>query len=119
MKIQKAKNPDNLTSFEQMHLPWIVVPEFIKKGEEFEVIVKIGKVNHPMEDEHYVRCVRLYIDGEIFECHNLRMPTSSETKFDLSLEKDSLITARVECNLHGAWETDEKIILYRGNNIDL
>ncbi|MDF1498712.1 MAG: desulfoferrodoxin family protein, partial [Patescibacteria group bacterium] len=64
MKIQKAKNPKNLTSFEQMHLPWIVVDEFIKKNEEFEIIVKVGKVDHPMTCEHYVRCIRLYINDQ-------------------------------------------------------
>ncbi len=116
MKIQKAKDIENLTGFEQKHLPWILIPDFIKKGEKFEVTVKVGKVNHPMTDEHYIRCVRLYINGEVFECHNLRMPTHSETKFNISLEKDSIITARAECNLHGAWESKKKIVLYRGEN---
>ncbi|MEA1936747.1 MAG: desulfoferrodoxin family protein [Patescibacteria group bacterium] len=116
MKIQKAKDSNNPTGFEQKHLPWIIVPEFIKKDEEFEVLVKVGKVDHPMTDEHYIRCIRLYIDGEMFECHNLRMPTHSETKFKVSLKKDSLITARAECNLHGAWGAEKKIILRREDN---
>ena len=116
MKIQKAKDIENLTGFEQKHLPWILVPDFIKKGEKFEVTVKVGKVDHPMTDEHYIRCIRLYIDGEVFGCHNLRMPTHSETKFNISLEKDSVITARAECNLHGAWESKKEIVLYRGGD---
>lgn len=116
MKIQKAKNPDNLTSFEQKHLPWIIIPEFVKKGEEFEITVKVGKANHPMTDEHYIRCVRIYINGEVFKCCNLKLPNKSEAKFNVFLKKDSLITARAECNLHGAWESKEKIVLYRGNS---
>lgn len=116
MKIQKAKDVENLTGFEQKHLPWIIIPEFIKEDEEFDILVKVGKVDHPMTDEHYIRCIRLYINGEAFECHNLRMPTRSETKFNISLEKDSVIMARAECNLHGAWESKKEIILYRREN---
>ena len=113
MKIQKVKDPNNLTEFEQKHLPWILVPDFIKKGEEFEIVAKIGKVDHPMTDEHYIRCIRLYVDGEMIECRNLNLPNRSEAKFKIFLEKDSVITIKTECNLHGAWETKKKIILYR------
>ncbi len=116
MKIQKAKDLNNLTGFEQKHLPWIITPDFIKKGEEFKVTVKIGKVDHPMTDEHYIRCIRLYVNGEAIECRNLKLPNRSETEFKISLEKDSTIIARAECNLHGAWEMEKRVILCRGNN---
>jgi superoxide reductase len=116
MKIQKAKNPNNLTSFEQTHLPWIIIPEFIKKGEEFEITVKVGKVDHPMTDEHYIRGIQLCINKKRFKRVLLKLSDHSEAKFKISLEKDSTITARTECNLHGVWESKIKIILYRGNN---
>ena len=116
MKIQKAKDVNNPTSFEEKHLPWIVVPEFIKKDEEFEVVVKVGKVNHPMTDEHYIRGVQLCINKECFKRVLLNPDNHSEAKFKISLEKDSLLTARTERNLHGVWEETIKIVLYRGNN---
>ena len=116
MKIQKAKDVDNLTSFEQAHLPWIIIPEFISKNKKFEVLVKVGKVNHPMTDEHYIRGVQLCIGRKCFKRILLNPPDHSEAKFKISLEKDSTITARTECNLHGAWESKEKIVLYRGNS---
>ncbi len=117
MKIQKAKNPDSLTGFEQMHLPWILIPEFVKKGKEFEAVVKVGKVDHPMTDEHYIRGIQLCIDKKCFKRVLLNLSDRSEAKFKISLEKDSMITARTECNLHGAWESKIKIVLYRGNSI--
>jgi len=116
MKIQKAKDINNLTGFEQKHLPWIIIPEFIKKKEEFEVVVKVGKVDHPMTDEHYIRGIQLCIDKKCFERVLLNPADRSEAKFKISLEKDSLITARAECNLHGVWESKIKVVLYRGNN---
>lgn len=114
MKIQKAKDINNLTGFEQKHLPWIIVPEFIKKNEDFKVAIKIGKVDHPMTDEHYIRCIRLYVNGEMIECRNLKLPSRSEAEFKISLEKDSTIMVRAECNLHGAWEAEKRVILCRG-----
>jgi len=116
MKIQRARDPQNLTSFEQTHLPLILFPKFVKRGERFEVVVKVGKVDHPMTNEHYIICVRLlYIGDKVVECKKLRLPGPSEAKFNISLEKDSVIKAQVECNLHGAWESEEKVVLYRGN----
>ena len=116
MKIQKAKDIDNPTSFEQAHLPWIIIPEFAKKGEEFEITVKVGKVDHPMTDEHYIRGIQLCIDKKCFERILLNPADHSEAKFKISLKKDSLITARAECNLHGVWEDKIEVVLYRGNN---
>lgn len=115
MKIQKAKDNNNLKSFEQAHLPWIVMPEFVKKNEKFEVVIKVGKVDHPMTDEHYIRGIQLCVNKKCVERKVLNLPNHSEAKFNISLEKDSTITVRAECNLHGVWETDKKIILYRGN----
>lgn len=114
MKIQKAKNPNSLTSFEQEHLPWILFPEFVKKGEEFEVTVKIGRVDHPMTSEHFVRGIQFCINKKCFKRELLKSSDRSEASFKVSLEKDSVITARAECNLHGVWQAEEKVILYRG-----
>jgi len=113
MKIQKAKDPNNLTEFEQKHLPWILTPDFIKKKEEFKVMVKIGKVDHPMTNEHYIRGVQLCVNGKCFKRKILKLSNHSEAEFKVTLEKDSLLTARAECNLHGVWETEKKIVLCR------
>jgi len=114
MRIQQAKDPKNLTSFEQEHLPWILVPDFIKKGEEFEVIVKVGEVDHPMCPSHYVKWISLCDDKGLIKKVKLNHSSLSEARFKISLDKDTEIKAREECNLHGVWESSKKIILYRG-----
>jgi len=114
MKIQKAGDLNNLTGFEQKHLPWILMPDFIKKGEEFKIMVKVGKVDHPMTGEHYIRGVQLCIDGKCFKRKVLNLSNHSEAEFKVALEKDSLLTARAECNLHGVWEAEKRVILCRG-----
>ncbi len=114
MKIQKAEDPNNLSSFEQVHLPWILVPEFVKKGEKFELTVKIGKVDHPMTSSHFIQWIGLYMNGREIQRKILRPKEQSEAKFNISLASDSVITARAECNLHGVWESEKRIVLYRG-----
>ena len=115
MNIQHAKNPEALTDFEIKHIPWIIFPEFIKPREEFIVTVKIGESSHPMTAEHLIRCIRLYVNGEQFECHILKGKKRAEAVFKIMLEKDSVVSVVTECNLHGAWESERKIVLYRGN----
>ncbi len=115
MRVQRAKNLQNLTGFEQGHLPWILIPDFIKKGEEFKVIVKVGEVDHPMCPSHYVKWISLYVNGELIEKTKLSSSNNlSEAEFKISLDKDSELKAQEECNLHGLWESSKEIILYRG-----
>jgi len=115
MRVQKAKNLQSLTAFEQKHLPWIAIPDFIKEGEEFEAVVKVGEVDHPMCPSHYVKWICICVDGKLIEKVKLD-PSSdkSEAAFKISLNKDSEIEAREECNLHGLWESSRKVVLYRG-----
>lgn len=115
MKINRAKNPNNLTIMEQMHLPLVIIPEFVKRGEKFKAIVKIGKVEHPMTDEHYIMHTELYIDGVIKENKYPESLKPVKAEFVILLEKDSIITVKEECNLHGIWESEKEVILYRGN----
>lgn len=117
MKIQKAKNLENPTSFETKHLPWILVPEFIKKGEEFEIMVKIGKAHHPMIDEHYIRGIQVYVNDKCVKKVLLDLTDKPETKFKISFDRDSKIVARAECNVHGIWESEVDVILYRGDDL--
>ena len=116
MKIRKAKNQDSLTEFDQMHLPWILLPEFIKRNKKFDMTVKVGKVDHPMTSEHYISCISFYINGKFYKRKELTLSGPSETKFEISLDRDSILAARAECNLHGVWESERKVVLYRGNN---
>lgn len=116
MKLNKAKDEKKLTAFEQMHLPWIQFPDFIKKDEPFDVVVKVGRVDHPMVSGHYIRCIRLYVDDVQHECRKLKAENHSEATFKMTLKKNSTIKAWAECNLHGVWEEEKKVILYIGND---
>jgi superoxide reductase len=70
----------------------------IEKNEE-GVDVKVGKVEHPMEDKHYIEWVEISTDkGESKKF--LKPGEKPEAKFPV--KKD--VNARMYCNVHGLWK---------------
>ncbi len=109
--INRAKNSEQETVMEKLHLPVITAPAKVKAGEVFDVRVVIGKELHPMGPSHWIEYVQLCIGNEpagtlSFRSHGYLKP---ETKFavilddDLKGKKVSLV-ATVKCNLHGIWQ---------------
>lgn len=79
--------------------------------------IKVGRVDHPMTEEHYIRCIVLYVDGERFVCKKMQVVNYSDAKFRLTLEKNAVIRAVAECNLHGIWEDEKNSSVYRKQRI--
>ncbi|MBN1792212.1 desulfoferrodoxin [Candidatus Woesearchaeota archaeon] len=66
------------------------------------VLVKVGSVEHPMEEKHYIEWIELEADGVIFRKF-LKPGDKPEVLFPLKgAEK---LTAREYCNLHGLWKS--------------
>lgn len=62
--------------------------------------VKVGSVEHPMEDKHYIQWIQLVADGtEHFQYLKPGMKPVAE--FCLEAKQ---VTAREYCNLHGLWK---------------
>lgn len=78
---------------QEKHLPVI---EKTEKG----VKVKVGSVEHPMEDEHYIEWIQIIADGK--SCRKFLKPGDKpEAKF----ETKEKVEAREYCNVHGLWKT--------------
>jgi superoxide reductase len=76
----------------EKHLP------VIESGDE-KVIVKIGSIPHPMEDEHYIEMIEVITkDGDILRKY-LKPGEKPEAEFHVSEIKE----AREYCTLHGLW----------------
>ncbi|MBC7247559.1 MAG: desulfoferrodoxin [Actinobacteria bacterium] len=65
------------------------------------ILVKVGEVAHPMQDDHYIEWVQV-IAGERSYRIFLKPGIAPEGKFDVPGEG---ITAREYCNLHGLWKS--------------
>lgn len=73
------------------------VPVIEKAGEE--VMVKVGSVQHPMEENHYIEWIEVISGGDV--CRKTLKPGEPpEAKFTASSDRAE---ARAYCNLHGLW----------------
>ena len=68
-----------------------------------KVFVKIGEVEHPMVDEHYIQWVYLQTDTG-GQRKNLTPSQKPEVVFALADEKP--VAVYEYCNLHGLWKAD-------------
>lgn len=108
--LNSPKDTENLTETEKKHLPVIVqVKEcgLISQGCQ-DVHVKVGEIEHPMQQEHYIMHIDLYIDNE-FISRVILTPTTLNPAAALHLKAQTgKLTAVELCNVHGAWvkETD-------------
>ncbi len=64
------------------------------------VKVKVGSVEHPMEEKHYIEMIEVICDGRIFRCF-LKPGDKPECVFKVD---GNDFTAREYCNLHGLWK---------------
>jgi len=63
--------------------------------------VKIGSVEHPMTDEHYIEWIEATSESGLAPCKKFLKPEDKpEAEFPFTP-----ISARELCNLHGVWKT--------------
>ncbi len=66
-----------------------------------KVNVKVGSVEHPMEDEHYIQLIQLVQnDKVIFE---KRLSPGEKPEAEFLVENTENLKAREVCNVHGYW----------------
>ena len=91
MDLKEEKNEDEGL---ERHLPVI---EKTENG----VLVKIGSVAHPMEEEHYIEWIEIIDNGR--SCRKfLKVGDAPEAEFKTTSEN---IQARAYCNVHGLWRS--------------
>ena len=78
----------------EKHVPMVSV-------ENGRVNVKVGSVEHPMEEEHYIELVQLVKDGNVIAGKKLKPGEKPEAEF--CLDDTGGVSARILCNVHGLW----------------
>lgn len=76
------------------------IPVVDKLGNE--VLVKVGSVEHPMEEKHYIEWIELETNKCIYRKY-LKPGEKPEASFKTS---DNVMSARAYCNVHGLWKTN-------------
>lgn len=109
----------------EKHVPVIDCPGEVKAGENFEILVTVGKeVAHPNTTEHHIRWISLYfapsdekftyeIGRFEFDAHGESAAGANEgpvythhaIKAWAMLKKPGTLYATSLCNIHGLWES--------------
>lgn len=77
----------------EKHVP---VVENVEGG----VLVKVGAVEHPMLDNHYIEWIEVLTNKKVYRKH-LKPGEKPEALFMLDEE---VVAVREYCNLHGLWK---------------
>ena len=106
----------------EKHVPTIVAPESVKKGETVEIKVNIGESDaHPNTLEHYISWIKVYFQPEggkfpieigtyDFAAHGeSQLFAEPDVTLNLKLESSGTIFATSYCNIHGLWENSKEL----------
>ncbi|MBT3405430.1 desulfoferrodoxin [archaeon] len=75
----------------------------IEKNED-GIKVKIGKVEHPMEDKHFIEWIEILTEKGVGRKYlNPKDNPKTEALFPI---KSKIKKARMYCNIHGLWKTE-------------
>lgn len=80
----------------EKHVPVI---ERTKDG----VLVKVGSVEHPMQDTHYIEWIELHAGNMLYRKY--LQPGDKPEAFFKICDNEEIQYAREYCNLHGLWRT--------------
>lgn len=89
-----SENTNTVDAAKEKHVP---VVEAIEGGYK----VKVGSVEHPMQDNHYIEWIELVEENKIQRVH-LKPGDKPEAVFYTDCKN---VYAREYCNLHGHWSS--------------
>lgn len=115
----------------EKHVPVIDAPDRIKKEENVQISVSVGKeIPHPNTTEHHIAWVAVYFlpKGEKFVYQITRFEFTSHgastqgpntssifanpsAACNLKTEKSGTILVCSYCNIHGLWENSKELIV--------
>jgi superoxide reductase len=75
----------------------------LQKKEE-QILVKVGEIPHPMEEEHSIQWIEVQADDKVFR-KELSPGDQPQVLFELGTEKIEKSTVRSYCNIHGLWKS--------------
>lgn len=85
--------PQTADSAYEKHVPVI-------EAADAGTLVKVGSVDHPMIDAHWIEWIEVVVDGKVYREY-LQPSQPPSATFCVPFEK--VTEARSYCNLHGLW----------------
>lgn len=105
----------------EKHVPVITVAGQFAPGQPLDVEVCVGKeIPHPNTVEHHIAWIALYFVAEGSQlpvelgraefCAHGSAATAPVATFRITLDKSGTLRAVAYCNLHGLWESNQRIL---------
>ena len=91
MTLLEAKSEDQ---GQEKHVP-------VVEGSENGIIVKVGSVDHPMEDKHHIKFIEVMTPSQVYRAE-LKPGDKPVAEFPVSMEDVTLV--REFCNIHMLWK---------------
>jgi len=112
-KPNRVKDPTNKNTLEQTHCPVIEAPSEVTSGEFFNVVIRVGEIEHPNQNDHFIHWIKIYVD-DLYLTRTDFTPVMTKPEITLSLKiaqksEETLIRAVMRCNQHGIWESNTLI----------
>jgi len=112
-KPNRVKDPNNKDLVEQRHSPVIDSPGEVKSGEFFKVVIRVGEIEHPNQDDHFIHWLKIYLD-DLYLTRTDFTPVMTKPEISLSLKiaqkgQETLLRAVTRCSQHGIWESTKII----------
>lgn len=63
--------------------------------------VKVGEVEHPMDEDHYIAMIELIADGQV---HKQYLNPGDKPEATFKIPEAEYLEAREFCTLHGLWK---------------
>ena len=68
-----------------------------------DILVKVGEVEHPMDEDHFIEWIEIEMDNGRIIRQFLKAGDKAEAKFS-NITK--VVKVRAYCNLHGLWNAN-------------
>lgn len=68
-----------------------------------KVLVKVGSIEHPMTQDHYIELIEILKDGKVIA--SARRYPNQAPQAEFIIKDSNGISARAYCNIHGLWKS--------------
>ena len=105
--IQLPADPDNLSEFEQLHIPKVTLPPVVEDGSQAPIVVEM---DHPMDDDHYIQSIQIlnFEDPIVIKGKFFFTPINGEVYLGTQIRLnggEGKVWVIADCNQHGRWAT--------------
>ncbi|HJL17564.1 MAG TPA: desulfoferrodoxin family protein [Sandaracinaceae bacterium LLY-WYZ-13_1] len=107
---REPEDPRNLDPEERRHAPVLVLPERVRPGRPFDLVVQVGPSPHVMTEDHHIDWVEVAVDeARVFVADLTPSVAYPIVRVPVVLRAPADVTARAHCNLHGTWRTRRRV----------